>query len=301
MAMTGEAGDRPIRALAEALRIPGARRVALVAEGASAPTWTSTPGGPEEPTDGTATVAVVMVQAARELLRLTAGGDVDDLLLTSGEFFHVLRLVERPGRGAEVVHLTLRRSGANLAMARHEFRRAAAVYRDGPPAIGATPVHPVPPAAEVISPFEDAVPPPAPAGTESGAGFAAGHREPDAASPGDVPDGVGFPAGEPPPYVPRPYVPPPDGAVEIAPDMAWPGEMMPTSDPIGALSGATLDSADTLLPRRTARESPEPDPGPEPPVRLADGETPSLLSLLNRPFTDDSPTLGRIMAALRNL
>ncbi|WP_157239292.1 hypothetical protein [Catenuloplanes japonicus] len=135
----GGLGDHPIRALAEALQIPGATRVALVAEGSSVPAWSSTPGGPDEPIEGTATVAVVMVQAARELLRLTAGGDVDDVLLTSADYFHVLRLVEKPGRGTEVVHLTLQRSGANLAMARHEFRRAATVYRDGPYALGASP------------------------------------------------------------------------------------------------------------------------------------------------------------------
>ncbi|MDP9794813.1 hypothetical protein J2S43_003325 [Catenuloplanes nepalensis] len=455
----GGAGDHPIRALADALHIPGARRVTLVAEGASAPAWSSTPGGPDEPIEGAATVAVVMVQAARELLRLTAGGDVDDLLLTSGDYFHVLRLIERPGRGAEIVHLTLQRSAANLAMARHEFRRAAAVYRDGPYAIGstvgpaglpmppATPPAPVPapvdaevapqvidaepidlafepgPSAEIVAgePFEDVVergqaigvatvvpmadaelePPPAPPahvfpdfappppadvpllppaeapdfayppdlgvdpfGTDPfppappgfeplrprpdpesspygqrrrpgafleaqaaedaaveatqeaaayaaedaaaravlEAGYAAGYQEPDAAWPGYVPPGVDFPVSGPPPY-PQP--------AEVPPEAPWPGETMPTSAPTGPPPGDTLEFADTvgpddaveLLPRRTAREAPvpEPDPGPELLAETLEGEAPSLFSLLNQPFFNDSPTLDRIMSALRNL
>jgi hypothetical protein len=113
--------DRP--GLAEALGIPGAHAVSLLdPEGPTVLWWAGA-----APPDEQQTAAVVTLAAAAAGMVLSAPGDeLGDVLLTSTEAFHVVRLVEdtRPC----VAHLTLRRAGANLAMARREFRTLVESY-----------------------------------------------------------------------------------------------------------------------------------------------------------------------------
>lgn len=129
--------------LAAALRIPGARAVALldIADGATV-VWRAgaLPLGERE-----AAAAVTLAVAAAGLVAFSDPEDeLGDVLVASAAAFHVLRLV---GEGAQVAHLTLRRAGANLAMARHEFKLITEAYGGGPrPAIGAAPAPaPMPP------------------------------------------------------------------------------------------------------------------------------------------------------------
>ncbi|BCB81422.1 hypothetical protein ACFQ1L_00315 [Phytohabitans flavus] len=70
-----------------------------------------------------AEMAAAMAETAVELIRLTDPDTaMDDLLVTSRGWFHVLRVVEDTGAGGYVAHLLLDRREANLAMARREFR-----------------------------------------------------------------------------------------------------------------------------------------------------------------------------------
>ncbi|MGK5680589.1 hypothetical protein [Actinoplanes sp. URMC 104] len=104
--------------LTEALGIPGAHAVSLLdPDGANVLWW----AGETPPTEQESAAAVTLATAAAGLVLLDGNGgdELGDILLTSADAFHVVRLV-----GAEaplVAHLTLRRAGANLAMARREF------------------------------------------------------------------------------------------------------------------------------------------------------------------------------------
>ncbi|WP_173158489.1 hypothetical protein [Phytohabitans suffuscus] len=70
-----------------------------------------------------AQMAAAMAETAVELVRLTdMETAMDDLLVTSQRWFHVLRVIEGEGTGGCVAHLLLDRREANLAMARRDFR-----------------------------------------------------------------------------------------------------------------------------------------------------------------------------------
>jgi hypothetical protein len=109
--------------LDEALRIPGAYAVALIAADGPALTWWG-----HSPTDQESQAAAGVGRAAADLVRLSTDDALDDVLITSAQAFHVLRLVPGEGGAEQVAHLMLRRMGANLAMARHDFRRLTTTY-----------------------------------------------------------------------------------------------------------------------------------------------------------------------------
>ncbi|MBM2618220.1 hypothetical protein JIG36_21920 [Actinoplanes sp. LDG1-06] len=84
--------------------------------------------GETAPTEQESAAAVTLAAAAAGLVLLDGNGgdELSDILLTSVDAFHVVRLV-----GSEaplVAHLVLRRAGANLAMARREFGSILASY-----------------------------------------------------------------------------------------------------------------------------------------------------------------------------
>jgi hypothetical protein len=150
--------------LADALEIPGARAVALLdaADGATVLWW----AGVSSPGEQEAALAVALAVAAAGLVVLTDPADeLGDVLVTSAAAFHVLRLT---GDGTQVAHLMLRRAGANLAMARQEFRALAEAHARQPrhaAAAASAPVSPVTPAPASSAPASpepasSAVPPP---------------------------------------------------------------------------------------------------------------------------------------------
>ncbi|MBL7257279.1 hypothetical protein [Paractinoplanes lichenicola] len=128
--------------LTEALGIPGAHAVSLLdPEGPRVLWW----AGETAPTEQESAAAVTLAAAAAGLVLLDGNGgdELSDILLTSADAFHVVRVV---GTEAPLVaHLTLRRAGANLAMARREFDSMLTAYaRDlapasaTPPALGSS-------------------------------------------------------------------------------------------------------------------------------------------------------------------
>jgi hypothetical protein len=117
--------DRPPHSMPEALGIPGARSVSLLDPDGPAVLWWA---GTDEPGEQRAAAVVALAAAA-----IALAGPVDelgDVILTSSETFHVIRLVG-DGTG-QVAHLTLTRSAANLAMARRDFRMVVAGYAGRP-------------------------------------------------------------------------------------------------------------------------------------------------------------------------
>ena len=112
------------RRLQEALGIPGARAVSLLDPDGPTVLWWAGAGPPDEQE---ATAVVALAASAAGLVMLSEPGDeLGDVLLTSGDAFHVVRLVE--DESLRVAHLTLRRAGANLAMARQQFRTLLDAY-----------------------------------------------------------------------------------------------------------------------------------------------------------------------------
>ena len=109
----------PVRPpLENALGIPGARSVCLLDPDGPVVLWWA---GEAPPSDDQAAAVVTMASAAAGLVMLDEPGDeFSDVILTSAEAFHVVRLVEN---GTRIAHLSLRRPTANLAMARREFRQ----------------------------------------------------------------------------------------------------------------------------------------------------------------------------------
>jgi hypothetical protein len=112
--------DRP--PLPEALGIPGARSVSLLDADDATVLW-SAGAGEQKP------AAVVALATAATALA-DPGDELGDVILTSTDAFHVIRLV---GDGTRhVAHLTLSRATANLAMARREFGLLVAGYATRP-------------------------------------------------------------------------------------------------------------------------------------------------------------------------
>jgi hypothetical protein len=118
--------DRP--PLEDALGMPGARAVALLGPDGPTVLWWAGASAPGE--QQTATV-VALASAAAGLVALSEPGDeLGDIILTSADAFHVIRLVE--DGTFRIAHLTLRRAAANLAMARREFRLLIEGYTNRP-------------------------------------------------------------------------------------------------------------------------------------------------------------------------
>jgi hypothetical protein len=141
--------DRP--PLPEALGIPGARAVSLLDPDGPTTVWWA---GVEEPGERQAAAVVAVAAAASGLVALADIGDeLGDVILTSAEMFHVIRLVA-DGTG-HVAHLTLNRAAANLAMARREFRLVVEGY-------AVRPRHAASPALPYPSPPRPALPRPSP-------------------------------------------------------------------------------------------------------------------------------------------
>jgi len=114
--------------LEEALGIPGARAVSLLDPERSTVLWWAGAGPPDE--RQTAAVVTLAAAAAGLVMLAEPGDELGDVLLTSAEAFHVVRLMtDGPLR---VAHLTLRRTEANLAMARREFRSLLETYARQP-------------------------------------------------------------------------------------------------------------------------------------------------------------------------
>jgi len=106
----------------DALGITGARAVIVTAIDTRKPLRLAAvdalPDG-----ESVAEMAAAMAETAVELVRLTDPDTaMDDLLVSSRGWFHVLRVVEDAGATGYVAHLLLDRREANLAMARREFR-----------------------------------------------------------------------------------------------------------------------------------------------------------------------------------
>jgi hypothetical protein len=104
--------------LTAALGIPGAHAVSLLDPDGPRVLWWA---GETAPTEQEAAAAVTLAAAAAGLVLFDGNGadELSDILLTSADAFHVVRLVSE--QEPLVAHLTLRRADANLAMARREF------------------------------------------------------------------------------------------------------------------------------------------------------------------------------------
>jgi hypothetical protein len=98
--------------IADALGIPGARAVSLLDPDGPEVLWWAGDGPPGE---RAVAAAVALAMASTDLVN-----ELGDVLVTSSTTFHVIRLVTTDP--PFVAHLDLRRTGANLAMARHEFK-----------------------------------------------------------------------------------------------------------------------------------------------------------------------------------
>lgn len=257
-----------------ALTIPGARAVALlhVADGATV-LWRA---GDRPPDEREAAMAVTLAVAAAGLVAFADPADeLGDVLVASAAAFHVLRLV---GDGEQVAHLTLRRDGANLAMARQEFKLLTETYAacTGPvPSPAATPPVSAPP---VSAPPVSA--PPAAACPMSAPPVSAPPAWP-AASPADSgPPGAGLPgAGLP---GPEPGGPGTSGAGPPRPGQA--GAALPRRRPNGAPVAAGVPL--TAAPPATGE---------------ADEAAPGWLTMLGQPYLTDEYVLDRILVTLRDL
>ncbi|WP_214406491.1 hypothetical protein [Pseudonocardia lacus] len=59
----------------------------------------------------------------RAMAMLDIQDDIEDVLITLGRQYHVIRLLDTKGAGTLFVYLALDRARANLAMARHQLRQ----------------------------------------------------------------------------------------------------------------------------------------------------------------------------------
>ena len=59
----------------------------------------------------------------RAIQSLDLGDEIEDILITLGKQYHIIRLLHTARPGALFLYLALDRNQANLALARHELRR----------------------------------------------------------------------------------------------------------------------------------------------------------------------------------
>lgn len=62
----------------------------------------------------------------RTMASLQLGDEIEDILITLGKQYHLIRLLSSARSGSLFLYLALDRQRANLAMARHELRRVEA-------------------------------------------------------------------------------------------------------------------------------------------------------------------------------
>ncbi|WP_306213929.1 hypothetical protein [Actinoplanes sp. RD1] len=276
--------------LDDALRIPGAYAVALIAADGPALTWWG-----RTPTEDQARAAAGVGRSAADLVRLGAADQsaedaLDDVLVTSANAFHVLRLLPDEGGAGRVAHLMLRRAGANLAMARHDFRTLTAAYvasaaepAEAAPTVRATaPVSPppeLPEPAAAAEPADEEVPA---AGQDSGPRHAAEVGAPPGEETGAPDESVdaGLPIGEQP-------------APGLEPEAA--AEEDRGADQQEA-AGEPDKGGKPLLPRR------EPRTDKIPPAAVTATATPAAwLDLLGQPYLNDETVLERVLGSLKQL
>lgn len=246
--------------LAHALAIPGADAVALIAvEGRSLTWW----AGGRTPDDDAAAGALALAEAARSLVRITDPDDeLGDVLVTSASAFHVLRMIRSASGEPQVAHLTLRRGGANLAMARQEFKVLTERYvgESGSPPRQSAAGGPfaVPADGDVTPPQAGAEA--AQAGAGAAQAGAAGRRT--AAPAAGVPEVTEDAAA--------------DGASADPPDEPVGPPPLPRRRPSGVVNGPPAVADGTGLPS-------------------------NWLVLFGQPFTTDEAVLERVLGTLRHL
>ncbi|GAB2932499.1 hypothetical protein [Streptomyces mayteni] len=72
--------------------------------------------------DGAIGVALVDYESGMSLATLGIDDTIEDVLITLGDHYHVIRLLPAD-RGSLFLYLALDRSRANLALARHSLKR----------------------------------------------------------------------------------------------------------------------------------------------------------------------------------
>jgi hypothetical protein len=110
-------------ALKSAMEIDGAIGVALV-DYDSGMALGSLGGGRHLDLDLAAAGNTEVVRAKmRTMASLALGDEIEDILITLGKQYHLIRLIPSERSGSLFLYLALDRHRANLAMARHELRR----------------------------------------------------------------------------------------------------------------------------------------------------------------------------------
>jgi len=110
-------------ALKNAMEIDGAIGVALV-DYDSGMALGSLGGGRHLDLDLAAAGNTEVVRAKlRTMASLALGDEIEDILITLGKQYHLIRLISGERSGSLFLYLALDRQRANLAMARHELRR----------------------------------------------------------------------------------------------------------------------------------------------------------------------------------
>ncbi|MEU8469862.1 hypothetical protein AB0F30_18370 [Streptomyces sp. NPDC029006] len=115
--------------LLEAMRLPGARGAALVdwTSGLALGTVGEAPGGDHETT---AAEAAELARMATEHGTFAARGDdvlpVEDLIISNGDSYHLLRFLDTSFDSSVFLHLWLGREEGNLALARIRLGEMAA-------------------------------------------------------------------------------------------------------------------------------------------------------------------------------
>ncbi|MGQ0573452.1 MAG: hypothetical protein ACT4RN_04510 [Pseudonocardia sp.] len=207
----------------------------------------------------------------------TTPAGIEDVLITSGRWFHVLRRVEVPAAEPVLVYLRLRRGHANPALARREL--ASVGFRDALlAAVGASATVDTPAAAAVPIP----VPRPAPHPLA-----AAPTRPAAAARP------LGLPARGPGVAAPvrRPASHPPPAA---RPAIGLPSTS--TGHPAGP--GTPRHTDGTTLPRRVRGAQLAGPSNAAEPMSAAPGQT---AGVLRQGWLSDPVSLRRLLAGLRRM
>jgi hypothetical protein len=111
-------------ALKEAMTVDGALGAALVDWG-SGMSLGSLGGGKYLDLEVAAAGNTEVIRAnMRAMEALHLDDTIDDILITLGKQYHVIRLLKRPGAdGGLFLYLVLDRAKSNLALARHQMRR----------------------------------------------------------------------------------------------------------------------------------------------------------------------------------